>query len=52
MTGPAEELKSRGILVRTCGSFGLGNGFLRLAVRTETENEQLITALEGILHAR
>ena len=52
MTGPAEELKSRGILVRTCGSFGLGDSFLRLAVRTEMENERLITALEGILHAR
>ena len=52
MTGPAETLKAQGILVRTCGSFGLENSWLRLAVRTETENERLITALEGILHAR
>lgn len=52
MTGPAEALKQQYILVRTCASFGLENSYLRLAVRTETENERLITALEGILRAR
>ncbi len=52
MTGPAEALKAQGILVRTCGSFGLEKSCLRLAVRTEAENERLIIALEGILHAR
>ena len=52
MTEPAERLKEQGILVRTCGSFGLENSFLRLAVRTEKENGRLIAALEEILHAR
>lgn len=52
MTEPAEQLKARGILVRTCASFGLGNSFLRLAVKTEAENERLAAALEEILHAR
>ena len=52
MTEAAEKLKARGILVRTCGSFGLENSFLRLAVKTETENGRLIAALEEILHAR
>ena len=44
--------EAQGILVRTCASFGLGNSFLRLAVRTETENGRLINALEGWLDAR
>ena len=52
MTEPVERLKERGILVRTCTSFGLENSFLRLAVRTEKENGRLIAALEEILHAR
>lgn len=52
MTESAEKLKDRGILVRTCGSFGLGNSFLRLAVRTEMENGRLTAALEEILDAR
>lgn len=52
MTGPVERLKQQHILVRTCASFGLENSYLRLAVRTGTENERLITALEEILHAR
>lgn len=52
MTEAAEMLKARGILVRTCASFGLENRFLRLAVKTETENGRLIAALEEILHAR
>ena len=52
MTETAEKLKGRGILVRTCGSFGLKSSFLRLAVRTETENGRLTAALEEILDAR
>ena len=52
MAEPAAALKARGILVRTCGSFGLPDSFLRLAVRTEAENNRLINALEEILHAR
>ena len=48
----AALLKERKILVRTCESFGLPGSYLRLAVRTEAENEQLIHALEELLHAR
>lgn len=46
------RLRARGILVRTCASFGLPGCFLRLAVRTESENDRLIRELEAILHAR
>ena len=49
MSGVAEELKRRGILVRTCASFGLGNDCLRLAVRSEEENLILIGELEKCL---
>jgi len=55
MTRVAEWLKTQGILVRTCASFGLPPPFLRLAVRTENENALLIHALrEGMVkyHAR
>lgn len=49
MTPVAQWLKTQGILVRTCASFGLPPQFLRLAVRTESENEVLIHALrEGM----
>ncbi len=41
-----EALRRAGILVRPCGGFpGLGHGHLRLAVRTEADNERLIEAL-------
>ena len=40
-----EGLARRGILVRHCGSFGLGNRFVRLAVRTVEENRTLIRAM-------
>ena len=52
MTGAAAALKEQRILVRTCESFGLPDSFLRLAVRTEEENERLINALEEMLYAR
>ena len=52
MTGAVAILRKRGILVRTCASFGLEGNVLRLAVRTEKENERLIDELEEILHAR
>ena len=49
MTPVAEWLKTQGILVRTCASFGLPPQFLRLAVKTEKENAALIDALrEGM----
>ena len=45
--GPlVEELKVRHMLVRTCDSFGLSDNWLRLAVRTEEENQRLADALE------
>lgn len=49
------SLKEQRILVRTCASFGLGGGWLRLAVRTEEENARLISAIarwKEIRHAR
>ena len=52
MPAAAEQLRSRGILVRTCSSFGLPDSFWRLAVRTEAENIRLINELEEILHVR
>ena len=45
MTRIAEWLRTQGILVRTCGSFGLPPQFLRLAVKTEKENAMLLQAL-------
>lgn len=45
MTACVRALKSQGILVRTCASFGLPPSCLRVAVKTEAEHEQLIEAL-------
>ena len=42
-------LAKRGILVRHCGSFGLGQKFLRIAVRPAEENRQLVAALANEL---
>lgn len=52
MTSVVQQLKERGILVRTCASFGMPENFLRLAVKTEAENERLIHELEENLYAR
>lgn len=52
MAGAAAALKEQKIMVRTCTSFGLPGNRLRLAVRTEAENNRLINTLEGILYAR
>ena len=52
MTAIVAALKKRGILVRTCTSFGLPGSVLRLAVKTEEENNRLIHELEELLHAR
>lgn len=39
-----------GILIRSCDNFqGLGEGWYRVAVRTEDENDRLIAALEDLL---
>lgn len=48
-----EKLLQQGILIRSCASFrGLGSDFYRIAVRTEEENQQLLTALSSILNER
>ncbi|MEW6487426.1 MAG: threonine-phosphate decarboxylase [Thermodesulfobacteriota bacterium] len=39
-----DALGRRGLLVRHCGSFGLGDRYLRVAVRTGEENRQLLAA--------
>jgi threonine-phosphate decarboxylase len=39
-----EALGRRGLLVRHCGSFGLADGYLRVAVRTGEENRRLLSA--------
>lgn len=51
MTETVRRLRERGILVRTCESFGLGPNLLRLAVRTDGENERLIKEIEDIWNA-
>ena len=45
MSAAVERLRAQHILVRTCASFGLGNSVLRLAVRTDAENDILVGAL-------
>ena len=48
-----EELSKRGIRVRDCRSFsGLDDTYMRLGVRTEEENEALLSALKDILKPR
>ncbi len=41
----AMRTMAEGVLVRDCQSFGLGKSYLRVAVRSRKENEQLIAAL-------
>lgn len=45
MTDIVLNLREIGILVRTCTSFGLGTQLLRLAVKTQLENERLVNAI-------
>lgn len=46
----AEALLARGILVRTCAAWpGLGDRFLRLALRGPEEQDRLMTALRAVL---
>ncbi len=45
-----EGMKQRGILVRDCSNYpGLGNTFIRVAIRTHEENECLLAALQAVL---
>lgn len=45
MCRAVERLKEKRILVRTCASFGLANSMLRIAVKTDEENDRLLDAL-------
>ena len=48
--GLIRGLRSRGILIRDCANFpGLSEGWLRLAVRKEEENERLLDAWREIV---
>ena len=50
--GLGEKLLERGVLIRDCGNYrGLGPGYYRVAVRTETENDELIRLLREGTHA-
>jgi L-threonine-O-3-phosphate decarboxylase len=42
----AERTMQEGVLVRDCQSFGLGRSYIRVAVRSRSENERLILALK------
>lgn len=42
----ARRMIAEGILIRDCQSFGLGDGFIRVAVRNRDENERLVCALK------
>jgi len=46
------RLASQGVLVRDCQSFGMGKGYIRVAVRGREENQILIKALESALKCR
>lgn len=48
----ARRMAGEGVLIRDCQSFGLGKGYIRVAVRNRHENEQLIAALERVLKCR
>jgi threonine-phosphate decarboxylase len=45
----AEKTMHEGVLVRDCQSFGLGKGYIRVAVRSREENWQLIDALKKVI---
>ena len=45
----AKRTMAKGVLVRDCQSFGLGKSYIRVAVRSRSENERLIAALERSL---
>ena len=45
MTKTVQHLRAQHILVRTCDSFGLPTNYLRLAVKTDAENDLLMKVL-------
>jgi len=48
----AERSMREGVLIRDCQSFDLGRGFIRVAVRSRSENMRLIAALRKALSCR
>ncbi|OPY50539.1 MAG: Aspartate aminotransferase [Methanosaeta sp. PtaU1.Bin112] len=48
----AERSMQEGVLVRDCQSFGLGKSYIRVAVRSRSENERLIAALKRAMRCR
>jgi L-threonine-O-3-phosphate decarboxylase len=44
-----ERMEKEKVLVRDCRSFGLGEGYVRVAVREREENERFVSALEKVL---
>ena len=49
-SGLVQNLAKKNLLVRACTDFpGLGEQFLRVAVRTRQDNRQLLTALRAVL---
>lgn len=49
-TALAARLRERGLLVRTCADWpGLGDGYLRLAVRRKPDRQRLLSALAELL---
>ena len=45
------RMMAEGILIRDCQSFGLGDGYIRVAVRNRDENTRLVGALERVVCA-
>lgn len=46
-----EPLKKRGVLVRNCANFtGLDEQFIRIGLKAREENEELLQALQEVLH--
>ena len=54
--GPAgldRKLLEEGIAIRSCANFhGLGEGWYRIAIRTEAENKELMNAVERVMEER
>jgi len=48
----AQRTMAQGVLVRDCQSFGLGKSYIRVAVRSRSENERLIAALQRSLKCK
>ena len=45
-----EKLRNRGIMIRDCRNYtGLAEGWYRIAIRTEAENDRLLHALQEVL---